>query len=64
MTMFDHNDNFAEIDKNIALGKKLSSVHNLLKAHYPFISRIAAALYDPKTDMLKTFVHSSGEASL
>jgi len=61
MAMFDHHDNLAEIDKNIALGKKLSSVHNLLKVHYPFISRIAAALYDPKTDMLKTFVHSSGE---
>ncbi len=48
MAIFDHHDNLAEIDKNIALGKKLSSVHNLLKAHHPFISCIAATLYDPK----------------
>lgn len=60
MTMFDHEDNLSAIQQNIALGQKLAIVHRTLQAHYPFISRIAAALYDPKTDMLKTFVHSSG----
>ena len=60
MSMFDHKDTLSAMDQNIALNKKLAIVHHSLHAHYPFIARIAAALYDPKTDMLKTFVHSSG----
>lgn len=60
MTMFDHKDDLTAMDQNIALSKKLAIVHHSLQTRYPFIARIAAALYDPKTDMLKTFLHSSG----
>jgi HD-GYP domain-containing protein (c-di-GMP phosphodiesterase class II) len=31
----------------------------LLKDRFDFIDRISVAIYDPKTDLLKTFVHSS-----
>ena len=61
MTLFPHQDKLTEIDQNIALGKKLALIHNTLKERFPFIVRIAAAIYDAKTDMLKTFVHSSGD---
>jgi len=60
MTMFNHQDKLTEIDQCIALGKKISVIHETLKVHHPFIARIAAALYDDKTGTLKTFVHSSG----
>ena len=63
MDIFEHHDSLNDINRNIALGKKLSLVHETLKASHPFISRIAAALYDSKTDTLKTFVHSSSEDS-
>ena len=61
MDIFGHQDKLNDIDKNIALGKKLTLVHDTLKSSLPFISRIAAALYDGKTDTLKTFVHSGAE---
>ncbi|MBI5918579.1 MAG: HD domain-containing protein [Nitrosomonadales bacterium] len=59
--MFTHNDSLDGLDSNVALGKKLAVIHETIRASYPFISRIAAALYDEKTDILKTFVYSSTE---
>lgn len=61
MDMFDHQDDLSNIYQNVALGNKLAMIHATLRERLPFISRIAAALYDDKTDMLKTFVHSSSE---
>jgi HD-GYP domain-containing protein (c-di-GMP phosphodiesterase class II) len=58
--MFDHEDQLNPLDRNIGLAKKLEYIHAALKERFPFISRIAAAIYDPETDLLKTFVHSSG----
>lgn len=61
MHMFEHEDSLLSIHKNIALGKKLFLLHEAIRASYPFISRVAVATYDAKTDLLKTFIHSSGE---
>lgn len=61
MNIFEHQDSLNDINQDIAIGKKISLVHNTLKGSFPFITRIAAALYDNKTDTLKTFFHSSGE---
>lgn len=58
--MFDHEDKLMKIDQNLSLGKKLESIHSALKERFPFIDRVAAAIYDAKTDTLKTFLHSSG----
>jgi hypothetical protein len=33
----------------------------LLKDRFDFIDRISVAIYEPKTDLLKTFVHSSDD---
>jgi hypothetical protein len=41
-------------------GKKLEYIHAASKVRFPFISRIATAIYEHETDPLKTFVHSSG----
>ena len=58
--MFQHQDTLQSLNENIPLGEKLASVHNAIKDQFPFIQRIAVAIYDQKTDMLKTYVHSSG----
>ena len=57
---FDHEDRLNPLDQNIGLAKKLEYIHAALKERFPFIARVAAAIYDPETDLLKTFVHSSG----
>lgn len=63
MHLYNHEDRLTAVDNNIELSKKIAFIHNTLKGPFPFIARIAAALYDPKTDLLKTFVHSSGGKS-
>ena len=57
--MFDYQDTLAELNKNVPLSNKLLYVHDALKQRYDFIDRVAISVYDPKTDILKTFLHSS-----
>ena len=61
--MHAHQDILHELNKNLTLTEKLRSVHSILKKEFDFIDRIAVALYDAKTDLLKTFSHSSGGAA-
>jgi HD-GYP domain-containing protein (c-di-GMP phosphodiesterase class II) len=58
--MFEHQDTLEQLNKNLPLGEKLTTIHAAIKARYGFVDRIAVAIYDAKTDMLKTYVHSSG----
>ncbi len=57
--MYDHEDILKELDRNIPVGKKLEYVHNVLKRRFDCVDRVAVAIYDPKTDLLRTFVDSS-----
>lgn len=59
--MFDHQDTLEELNKNLPLGEKLKSVHGVIQKQFSFVDRIAVAIYDHKTDMLKTYLHSSGD---
>jgi HD-GYP domain-containing protein (c-di-GMP phosphodiesterase class II) len=59
--MFDHQDTLEELNKNLPLGEKLKSVHGTIQKQFGFVDRIAVAIYDHKTDMLKTYLHSSGD---
>lgn len=56
-------DNLAVLHENRPLSEKLAYVHDILKERYGCIERLAIAVYDPKTDLLKTFIHSSGPAN-
>lgn len=58
--MFDHQDTLQQLDKNVPLGEKLSSIHQAIREQFEFVDRIAIAIYDQKTDLLKTYIHSSG----
>ena len=57
--MFEHIDTLEDLNKHIPLKDKLISAHNAVKKSLPFISRIAVAIYDPETRVLRTFIHSS-----
>src|ERR1700722_14657804 len=41
------------------MSDRLRTIHEVIRTRYPYIDRIAIALYDKATDMLKTFVGSN-----
>jgi HD-GYP domain-containing protein (c-di-GMP phosphodiesterase class II) len=57
--MFEHQDVLAALNGKLPLPEKIEYVHVSLKERYDFIDRISVVIYEPKTDLLKTFVHSS-----
>lgn len=61
--MVDHIDTLGDLNKNIPLKEKLVNTHKVIKNSLPFIARIAIALYDPESRVLKTFIHSSENES-
>jgi len=61
--MFDHIDTLGDLNKNIPLKEKLINTHQVIKKTLPFIARIAIAIYDPETRVIKTFIHSSENES-
>ena len=48
----------AEIEKS-GLATRIQSLHQILQSRYPFVSRVALALYDPGSDLLSTFASST-----
>lgn len=58
---YTHQDTFAFLNQGGSLKEKLIAVHRSVQKNLPFIARIAIALYDPETKVLKTYLHSSGE---
>jgi len=59
--MTTHNDVLEELNKLVPLQDKLQATHKSIADLFPFIVRIAIAIYDPETSVLKTFMHSSGD---
>ena len=59
--MTEHYDALEELNKHIPLREKLIATHKSISEIFPFIVRIAIAIYDPETSVLKTYLHSSGE---
>ncbi len=58
--MNDHQDLLKQLDRRLPLGEKVQYVHDVLRKKFDCIDRVAVALYDSKTDFLRTFIHSSG----
>jgi HD-GYP domain-containing protein (c-di-GMP phosphodiesterase class II) len=56
-----HEHALGELNKNIPLSQKLSFIHDVLRKQVPSVDRVSVAVYDPKTDLLKTFIHSSDD---
>jgi HD-GYP domain-containing protein (c-di-GMP phosphodiesterase class II) len=57
--MDEHLDALDSLNCDVSLREKLVGIHRALRAHLPFVARIAVTLYDPKTALLKSYVHSS-----
>ncbi|MDP2827689.1 MAG: HD domain-containing protein [Sulfuricellaceae bacterium] len=48
-----------ELDQSIPIGQKLNLIHDAIKRCSTTVHRIAVILYDARTDMLSTFIHST-----
>ncbi|MCW5607123.1 MAG: HD domain-containing protein [Nitrosomonas sp.] len=59
--LFAHQDTLAQLHEDIPLSDKLSFIHQIILQDFPFINRLAIALFDEKTDMLKTYTHSTDD---
>jgi len=59
--LFSHTDILQTLNDDQPLSRKLRFIHDTVNQRYPYIERLAVAVYDPKTDLLKTFIHSSGD---
>lgn len=63
--LYEYEDSLAVLNQSSTLQDKLTSLHEVITTTFDFIDRIAIAVYEPKTDVLKTFVTSSlGENTL
>ncbi|HED34137.1 MAG TPA: HD domain-containing protein [Gammaproteobacteria bacterium] len=59
--MTEHSDRLNELNRRIPLHDRLVATHRSVSEVFPFIVRIAVAIYDPDTELLKTYLHSSGD---
>jgi HD-GYP domain-containing protein (c-di-GMP phosphodiesterase class II) len=59
--METYEDTLEALNRNLPLRDKLIQTHRVVQKTLPFVARIAVTLYDPKTSLLKTYLHSSGE---
>ena len=59
--MSDHRDSLSALDEALPLQERLVAAHKAVQEVFPFIVRIAVAIYDEKTDTLSTYLHSSGD---
>jgi len=59
--MTEHHDALEGLNKQTSLRDKIITAHKSVSEIFPFIVRIAIALYDPETKILKTYLHSSGD---
>jgi HD-GYP domain-containing protein (c-di-GMP phosphodiesterase class II) len=60
--LFEHHDTLETLNRNLPASEKLRAIHRALRHRLPQIDRIAIALYDAKTDVLRTFINS-GDAN-
>ncbi|MDH5361461.1 MAG: HD domain-containing protein [Gammaproteobacteria bacterium] len=61
--MSEHIDALEGLNGRVSLRDKLVAAHRSMSLQFPFIARIAIALYDAETGILKTYLHSSGAAN-
>jgi HD-GYP domain-containing protein (c-di-GMP phosphodiesterase class II) len=58
--MFKHRDVLDELNRSLSLEQKVGMLLTQIRTRFPAIERIAVALYEQKTDWLKTYL-ASGE---
>ena len=53
-------DSLDALYRALPLQEKLVAAHRSMQEMFPFIARIAVSIFDPQTNTLKTYLHSSG----
>lgn len=56
---FNHPDLLNELNKKSTVSEKITFVHRVVRQNCDFIHRIGVAVYDSKSDTLKSFAHST-----
>ena len=56
---FQHRDLLNDLNRKASVSEKIAFLHRVVRQHCPFVHRIGVAVYDPDTDTLKTFAHST-----
>lgn len=59
--LFDHEDRLGALHQDVSLVGKVQTIHAALRERFDFVRRIAAAVYDPNTDSLQTFLYTGEE---
>jgi len=57
--LFSHQDTLAKLHDSLPLSDKLRFLHQVIQQDFPFVDRLSIALLDEKTDILKTYTHST-----
>ncbi len=57
--LFSHQDTLAKLHDSLHLSDKLRFLHQVIQQDFPFVDRLSIALLDEKTDILKTYTHST-----
>ncbi|MEE8289035.1 MAG: HD domain-containing phosphohydrolase [Nitrosomonadaceae bacterium] len=57
--LFSHQDMLAKLHDSLPLSDKLRFLHQVIRQDFPFIDRLSIALLDEKTNLLKTYTHST-----
>lgn len=57
--MPNHIDQYHHLNLPGSIREKVRVLYDNLRVHYPFITRLAVALHDPKTDLVATFVYAA-----
>jgi HD-GYP domain-containing protein (c-di-GMP phosphodiesterase class II) len=59
-----YHDPLEQLNRTVPLREKLRAIHRVISERLDDIDRIAAAVYDPRSDLLKTFVESAATDDL
>ena len=57
--LFSHQDTLAKLHDSLPLSDKLHIIHQVIRQEFPFIDRLSVSLLDDKTNILKTYAHST-----
>ncbi|MBW6487188.1 MAG: hypothetical protein K0B01_13665 [Syntrophobacterales bacterium] len=61
--IFVSNGLLRELHEASPFSRKIETIHKALNEHFDFIDRISVILFDSKTAILKTFIHSSRDGN-
>jgi HD-GYP domain-containing protein (c-di-GMP phosphodiesterase class II) len=61
--LFDHEDRLGPLHQDVSLVSKVQTIHSALRERFAFVQRIAAAVCDPETDTLQTFLYTGEDGT-